>query len=429
MQFKYIRIKSLFGLYNYNIDFFHKEEDKLTILTGPNGYGKTTVLTILDNLSPESLYYFYLLKYETIEIGLSDETYLLIDQSFSEKKDEEKDKTSDTKQASVKEVRFSWLDKDNVLLSYFLYNDNVIRKAKRNAGFYHRFMIESLEKNVNNTDNGLLKNKRFNEYIAHDIGQDIFLMQLESLRTKFIHANRIYNEANEENDVLPIQKIRQTLQKELSMAYQNYLQQSQRIDSQFIKRVISKEKTTISEQEYNQLAEKVIQKRDELFYFRLTDNISIPPYDKDDSFILYNYIKGLGEKYANYGNWTEKLNLFNKLLKTKRFAQKSITFSPQHGFQIISVNGDILNESLLSSGEQNEIILLFRLIFEVSDNSVLLIDEPENSLHVVWQQKFLDDIQEIAKTKNLQVIVSTHSISIVARGQDNAIDLYYLQKK
>ena len=429
MQFKYIRIKSLFGLYNYNIDFFHKEEDKLTILTGPNGYGKTTVLTILDNLSPESLYYFYLLKYETIEIGLSDETYMLIDQSFSEKKDEEKDKTSDTKQASVKEVRFSWLDKDNVLLSYFLYNDNVIRKAKRNAGFYHRFMIESLEKNVNNTDNGLLKNKRFNEYIAHDIGQDIFLMQLESLRTKFIHANRIYNEANEENDVLPIQKIRQTLQKELSMAYQNYLQQSQRIDSQFIKRVISKEKTTISEQEYNQLAEKVIQKRDELFYFRLTDNISIPPYDKDDSFILYNYIKGLGEKYANYGNWTEKLNLFNKLLKTKRFAQKSITFSPQHGFQIISVNGDILNESLLSSGEQNEIILLFRLIFEVSDNSVLLIDEPENSLHVVWQQKFLDDIQEIAKTKNLQVIVSTHSISIVARGQDNAIDLYYLQKK
>lgn len=224
MQFKYIRIKNLFGLYNYNIEFFHKDEDKLTILTGPNGYGKTTVLTILDNLSPESLYYFYLLKYETIEIGLSDETYLLIDQCFSQKKDEEKDKTSDTKQASVKEVRFSWLNKDNVLLCYFLYNDNVIRKAKRNAGFYHRFLIGSLEESTNNTDNELLKNKRFNEYIAHDIGQDIFLMQLESLRTKFIHANRIYNEANEENDVLPIQRIRQTLQKELSLAYQNYLQ-------------------------------------------------------------------------------------------------------------------------------------------------------------------------------------------------------------
>ena len=146
-------------------------------------------------------------------------------------------------------------------------------------------------------------------------------------------------------------------------------------------------------------------------------------------FILYNYIKGLGEKYNNYGNLTEKLNLFNKLLQTKRFAQKNITFSPQHGFQIISTNGDMLDESLLSSGEQNEIVLLFLLIFEVLDNSVLLIDEPENSLHVVWQQNFLDDILEIAKIKNLQVIISTHSISIVSRGQENAIDLYYLQKK
>lgn len=430
MQFKYIHIRNLFGLYNYNIEFFHEDENKLTILTGPNGYGKTTVLTILDCLSAKSLYYFYLLKYEMIEIGLSDGTCLLIDQTFSDEKVENKDRVSDTKQASVKEVRFSWLNKDGTTLCHFLYNDDVIREARRNVGYHYGFILDGWEEDENKIeDKNLLKNKRFNEYIAHKMGQDIFLMQLESLRTKFIHANRIYNEANEENNVLPIQKIRQKLQKELSLAYQNYLQQSQRIDSQFIKRVISKDKSVISEEAYNQLAQQVARKRDELFYFRLTDNIAIPAYDKEDSFILYNYIKGLGEKYANYGNWTEKLNLFNKLLKTKRFAQKNITFSPQHGFQIISANGDILDESLLSSGEQNEIILLFLLIFEVSDNSVLLIDEPENSLHVVWQQNFLDDILEIARIKNLQVIVSTHSISIVSRGQENAIDLYYLQNK
>lgn len=429
MQFKYIHIKNLFGLYNYDIEFFHENENKLTIITGPNGYGKTTVLTILDSLSSESLYYFYLLKYEMIEIGLSDDTRLLVEQFFTDEQKSEKDKASDTKQASVKEVRFSWLNEDNSVLCYFVYNSSVIRKAKRSIGFRHGFLVDSFEHNIDNTDKELLKNKRFNEYIAHSIGQDVFLMQLESLQTKFIHANRIYNEANEKNDVLPIQKIRTKLQQELSFAYQDYLLQSQRIDSQFIKRVISKEKSTISEEVYNRLAQEVIKKRDELFYFRLTDNIAIPAYDKDDSFILYNYIKGLGDKYANYGNWTEKLKLFNKLLQTKKFAQKNITFSPQHGFQIISTNGDMLDESLLSSGEQNEIVLLFLLIFEVSDNSVLMIDEPENSLHVVWQQSFLDDIQEIARIKNLQVIVSTHSISIVSRGQENAIDLYYLQKK
>ena len=37
MQFKYIYIKNLFGLYNYNIEFFREDENKLTILTAPNG--------------------------------------------------------------------------------------------------------------------------------------------------------------------------------------------------------------------------------------------------------------------------------------------------------------------------------------------------------------------------------------------------------
>lgn len=197
MQFKYIYIKNLFGLYNYNIEFFREDENKLTILTAPNGYGKTTVLTILDSLSPESLYYFYLLKYEMIEIGLSDGTRLLIDQFFSEKENQEKDKTSDIKQASVKEVRFSWLNEDSSVLCHFLYNDNVIRKAKRNLGFRHELLFENWGQDSSKSDKEPLRNKRFNEYIAHDIGQDIFLMQLESLRTKFIHANRIYNEANE----------------------------------------------------------------------------------------------------------------------------------------------------------------------------------------------------------------------------------------
>lgn len=77
-----------------------------------------------------------------------------------------------------------------------------------------------------------------------------------------------------------------------------------------------------------------MQKRDELFYFRLTDNIAIPSYDKENSFILYNYIKGLGEKYDNYGNLVEKLNLFNKLLQTKNLPKKhhilSTTWLPNY---------------------------------------------------------------------------------------------------
>lgn len=428
MQFKYLQIKNLFGLYNYQIDLeaSNSNDKKLTIFTGPNGYGKTTILTILDSLNTESLYYFYLLKYETIRIGFDDGTYLTINQNFINEDIPERD--SDVKQSSVKEVRFNWFKNDGSLLCFLVYNDSLIRKAINNLRFIlmGRNRLEDWEQ-AHNRNKILLKSKQFNEYIAHANGQDLFLMQLEGVRTKFIHANRIYNEANERNEILPIQKVRKSMQRNLNEAYQNFLLQSQRIDNLFIKNVISQKKSEIVEEDYNKLVNEVQKKHDELSRFKLVDKIEIPAYESDNSFILYTYLKGLSEKYDNFRNLPDKLILFDKLLKNKKFANKSVVFSPQHGFQIISTSGDILDESLLSSGEQNEIVLLYQLIFEVADNTILLIDEPENSLHIVWQQTLLNDIQEIVKTKKLQVIIATHSMSIVSKGRENAIDLYYLQ--
>ncbi|MBU3836989.1 MAG: AAA family ATPase [Candidatus Phocaeicola faecigallinarum] len=59
MQYTHIYINKLFGLYDYKLDFNYENDDKLTILTGPNGYGKTTILTIINKLNPRELFYFY----------------------------------------------------------------------------------------------------------------------------------------------------------------------------------------------------------------------------------------------------------------------------------------------------------------------------------------------------------------------------------
>lgn len=40
-------VRNLFGLYSYNLDFYDDEESCISILTGPNGYGKTTVLNLI----------------------------------------------------------------------------------------------------------------------------------------------------------------------------------------------------------------------------------------------------------------------------------------------------------------------------------------------------------------------------------------------
>lgn len=48
------------------------------------------------------------------------------------------------------------------------------------------------------------------------------------------------------------------------------------------------------------------------------------------------------------------------------------------------------------------------------DQSLILMDEPEISLHLSWQEKLLDEITKINKSS--QIIIVTHSPAIVMNG-------------
>ena len=67
----------------------------------------------------------------------------------------------------------------------------------------------------------------------------------------------------------------------------------------------------------------------------------------------------------------------------------------------------------LSSGEQHEVVLLYELIFNARQNTLVLIDEPELSLHVTWQKEFLTDLIKIISLQNIQVLIATHSPTII----------------
>ena len=67
----------------------------------------------------------------------------------------------------------------------------------------------------------------------------------------------------------------------------------------------------------------------------------------------------------------------------------------------------------LSSGEQHELVLIYGLLFIVEEGSIILIDEPELSLHVTWQKNFITDIQKIQELKKLRVVIATHSPQII----------------
>ena len=78
---------------------------------------------------------------------------------------------------------------------------------------------------------------------------------------------------------------------------------------------------------------------------------------------------------------------------------------------------------LLSSGEKQILVLFYELIFNTNKNMILLIDEPELSLHIVWQEQFMDDLEKIIKLNNIKVIVATHSPQIINNRWANQIDL------
>ena len=80
-------------------------------------------------------------------------------------------------------------------------------------------------------------------------------------------------------------------------------------------------------------------------------------------------------------------------------------------------NQEIGLESL-SSGEKNDFIMFFDLIFRTGDGTVVLIDEPEISLHILWQEKYIDNVVKALSGKSCQIIVATHSPSIVGNHYD-----------
>ena len=95
-------------------------------------------------------------------------------------------------------------------------------------------------------------------------------------------------------------------------------------------------------------------------------------------------------------------------LKSKEFKQ-AIT-----GYRLILEREEFsIPLNALSSGEQNLLLMIFDLILDSQESSLILIDEPEISLHISWQNKFLKCIKEIRDNYLFDVIVATHSPDII----------------
>ena len=68
----------------------------------------------------------------------------------------------------------------------------------------------------------------------------------------------------------------------------------------------------------------------------------------------------------------------------------------------------------LSNGEQELITKAFLMYLADIKDSIILVDEPESSLHPKWQARIVQIYQKMADKNNNQIIFATHSPHIVA---------------
>ncbi len=134
------------------------------------------------------------------------------------------------------------------------------------------------------------------------------------------------------------------------------------------------------------------------------------------------YLKDNEEKLGVFKDLADRSEILLRIINHK-FSPKHVKLDKDKGYQAFSHDGQSLELDLLSSGEQHELVLLHNLLFRVEAGALLLIDEPELSLHVTWQSEFLKDLIEIAKTVGFDALVATHSPYIVGDRRDLAVQL------
>lgn len=73
----------------------------------------------------------------------------------------------------------------------------------------------------------------------------------------------------------------------------------------------------------------------------------------------------------------------------------------------------------LSSGEKQFIIVMLTILLQRNQESILIMDDPEISMHLDWQRNLIDNILKL--NPSCQIILATHSPGIIMDGWEQLV--------
>lgn len=448
MELRKLIINGLFGHFNHVVEF---KDENITIITAPNGYGKTICLKVIDAVFNRKILFLGKLQFASVEVHTSDGTLTIEKVRVASNTDADVHTSDDTlaverdMENTLDTVSLNYIDTEGQNHTQNLNPLINEREFIRGIGSYIPFLRRTgpREWEDRRTDEIYTYDEiveRYREEIP-----DRFITEnydqwysdfSDSLNVHFIQDQRLiqretHNRRSRRGFIDTIEKYSNELSELIRESGVESSDVSQRLDTTFPERLLKENSDLVPmEAEILQTELEALQlRRSALLSFNLlssTEHLAPIPLDEiksGDTKVLTLYVQDTKEKLAPYDDIYKKIELFSRILNNKRLSFKKIKIDSNKGFHFETDDESPLKLTQLSSGEQHQVVLLYELIFKTGNNVLVLIDEPEISLHVAWQKEFLEDLKEIIQIQNMPVVIATHSPQIINNNWELTVNL------
>ena len=425
-----IEIDNLFGLYNHVINLHLHEQ--VTIIHGPNGIGKTVLLRMIDALFKGRLSHFRQILFSRFFAQFHDGSSLMINKTITASQEGwfELVLTTD-------EIRESTRIHSKSEAEYIAAKIHYLRPHETLSNTW----IDIRDGEILSSDE---VRSRFQGRVQVDSYPDIpwFSAFLKKTNSYVIQEQRLFQVARKEPDpqmrfwsddrsgfVSTVIQYSEDFRDRLAQAMANYGRQSQILDQSFPQRLISAQKEMSLNEIQNGMSE-LEERTTDLMQMGILEETPIHPFqagaleriDPTEARVMTLYVSDTKSKLAALDSLADRSRLLLNIVN-KKYRHKHVRVDRERGLVAESDSSDVLALDSLSSGEQHELVLHYDLLFGVLRNTIVLIDEPELSLHVAWQKRFLPDLMDIVKLSGVDALIATHSPYIIGDRADLLVDL------
>jgi len=433
MELKSFKVEKLHGLYDFELRF----QDNTLILVGENGSCKSTLMKMLFYVLSCQWLKLAQYKFEIITISINRQDDIEINRSaldYSKSDQRIAQLPPSIKNLVLQEESLSIIEmecfKYGFPFQYILQIMNSIHKGNTN--------LKEKSEQIRNATQGIhilylptyrrieqeLSVVLSSRFDSNNIDKEIFL---RNTRNRRANSNSNYSEIIEFG-MGDVEILASNAQDNLKDKWSGI--QSELIFS-FLNDAFNKNLTKIAPSDLSKIDSTTIQEilsRVDAKYLpnieRLVsalNSIRLGKMREEDNIIFY-YLKKVIEALNKFDYEEEDIQSFtkvcNKYLFNKKVEYDKLDFSLKIKRIVSTKNEDEpLKWNNLSSGEKQIVSLFSHMYLDKSKKYFVLIDEPELSLSLKWQQMFLEDIVKGAFCEGLFAV--THSPYIFENSLDN----------